>query len=70
MNGAECYFCRISKVSVNVITGVIRSFVYTVTCFSRYPILPAVSTVTLTCPTLPGSRRLELITAAVQPQLD
>jgi hypothetical protein len=26
-NGAECYFCTTSKDSVNVITGVIRSFV-------------------------------------------
>ena len=26
-NGAECYFCTTSKDSVNVITGVMRSFV-------------------------------------------
>jgi hypothetical protein len=55
-NGADCYFCIISRDTVSVTTGVMRSFVYAVTCFSRYPILPVVSTVTFTCPTLPGSR--------------
>jgi len=50
------------------ITGLVRSFEYTLMYFTRVPLLPVVSTVAFICPTAPGSRWLELTTAAAQPQ--
>ncbi len=54
--------------TLNVITGFVRSLEYMLICFTRGPLLPFVSTLVFICPTAPGSRWLELTTAAVQPQ--